>query len=550
MKERKQKLQFRRLFAPLLIGLALGPAPIGQGQTFGTPRVSVSGRISAIALDPGYNGTTNQAVYIGAAQGGVWRSRDNGANWTPLTDDQPSLAIGALAIDPTNANVIYAGTGEGNPLTCSSYYGAGLLKSTDGGATWTQIPGPTSAFAPTPAFLNAGIAQIAIDPVAPATVYLCTTLGRTNSASTACAQAPLLRRGVWKSTDGGATWQNLDPSSSGGGTQATDLVIDPLNHDRVFAALLDQGIFRSVNGGELGTWQKLTNGLPVSGFRRIALASGPPLPAATNATLYAAFSAPNRNLLGIYKSTDGTHRLYRTANQGAAWTGLGASADGFGSDLTRGNGYLSAIAAHPTLANGETVWVGTSDGFIQVTTNAGALAEAVFTNVSKAPPPNRFVTDIALDPADQRRAFSTFSGFAANTPGVPGHVFMTRDLGASWTDISGNLPDLPVNSIALDPGRANTFYLGTDLGVFQTVDGGQTWERLDFSRRTPMGRAFRLRFYCASKPMARKAPNRRRNSMSRPIVLSLRRLTWERPMNRSSSSALAPVFASAARWRT
>lgn len=284
----------------------LGPAPIGQGQTFGTPRVSVAGRVSALALAPGYNGTTNQTVYLGPAQGGVWRSRDNGATWTPLTDDQPSQVIGALALDPANANVIYTGTGEGNPLSCSSYYGAGLLKSTDGGATWAQIPGPASAFATTPAFVNAGIARIAIDPVASSTIYLCTTVGRTNSASAACTQAALLQRGAWKSTDGGASWQNLDPSNSGGSTQATDLVIDPLNHDRVFTALLNQGIYRSTGGGELGTWQKLTNGLTANGFQPIALASGPPLANAANITLYAAFSAvASRNLLGIYKSTDG-----------------------------------------------------------------------------------------------------------------------------------------------------------------------------------------------------------------------------------------------------
>ena len=83
-----------------LVWQPLGPAPIGAGQTFGTPRVPVSGRVSTVVLDPGYDGTTNQTVYLGAAQGGVWRSRNNGATWTPLTDDQPSLAMGAIAIDP------------------------------------------------------------------------------------------------------------------------------------------------------------------------------------------------------------------------------------------------------------------------------------------------------------------------------------------------------------------------------------------------------------------------------------------------------------------
>jgi len=253
----------------------------------------------------------------------------------------------------------------------------------------------------------------------------------------------------------------------------------------------------SFTGGDLGSWREI-------GCRNCTARPGGFNPA-DRVSFYAPMighsgfsAAPNGNVIYF-----GTHRLYRTANQGAAWTGLGASPDGFGSDLTRGNGYLSAIAAHPTLTSGdppgETVWVGTSDGFVQVTTNAGALGNAVFTNVSKAPLPNRFVTDIALDPADQRRAVVTFSGFAVNTPGAPGHVFMTGDLGATWNDMSGNLPDLPVNSIALNPGRANTFYIGTDLGVFQTEDGGRTWERL--GNGMPKIAVFMLRYHAATNSL-------------------------------------------------
>ena len=75
--------------------------PIQNGQTYGLPRVAVSGRIAAIAFDPRYDGVSNQTVYVGSAQGGVWRSTENGANWVPITDGLPSLAIGAITIDPT-----------------------------------------------------------------------------------------------------------------------------------------------------------------------------------------------------------------------------------------------------------------------------------------------------------------------------------------------------------------------------------------------------------------------------------------------------------------
>ncbi|HWQ32313.1 MAG TPA: hypothetical protein VNQ79_05475 [Blastocatellia bacterium] len=737
----------------------LGPAPIGQGQTFGNPRVAVSGRVSTIIPDPGYNGTTNQTVYLGAAQGGVWRSRDGGATWTPMTDDQPSLAMGALAIDPTNPNIIYAGTGEGH-RSADSYYGAGLLKSADGGATWTLITGPVSAAEPRlPAFQNAAIAQIVIDPAAPATLFLCTTFGNTAGASGGSGQAPLGQAGLWKSTDGGMNWRNVDPGGTNGMFSAHDVLIDPLNHNRVFAAMRTIGLYRSAAGGEPGTWERLAGGLPDptdntsnSPFRRIALAAGPPVAPSTNATIYAAYAGRDDNLLGIFRSTDGgttwtkvnspqtqgqanynlalatdpgdssvvyygtqvnnvntggtlwrsrdggqtwtdlsagngasgglhadthwiavspanrnvlftandggvwrtdnatadtvawtslnrslnltqfqsvalhptdpnlliggtqdngtnryngqpewfqarggdggfalidqsnpqviyhtffnqnnensqrpqiglevsfnggttwtrrgcfnctaaqgnfnpadrvsfyapmaqhtgftgangnviyfgTHRLYRSADQGATWTGLGASADSFGADLTKGSGFtavITAIAAHPLLAQntnppGELVWIGTGDGLVQLTTNAGALSGASFTNVTKAPLPNRFITDIALDAGDQKRAFVTYSGFNSATPATPGHVFMTADQGATWTDISGNLPDVPVTSIAPDPALKNKFYIGTDLGVFQTSDGGATWVRLGDGM--PKVAVFMLRYHAASRSL-------------------------------------------------
>ena len=200
----------------------------------------------------------------------------------------------------------------------------------------------------------------------------------------------------------------------------------------------------------------------------------------------------------------GTQRLYRSTDTGQTWTGLGPSTDGFGQDLAPTTGRLSAIAAHPKLNNnisppGEIVWVGTSNGLVQVTSNAGALESAVFTNVVKAPLPNRFVTDIALDPNNPQRAYVTYSGFNLSTPTAPGHVFRTDDLGGNWRDISGNLPDAPVTSIALDPFRADTVYIGSDLGVFQTTDGGATWTRL--GNGMPRVATFMVRYQAATRSL-------------------------------------------------
>jgi uncharacterized protein (TIGR03437 family) len=722
---------------------SLGPQPITNGSTGSTSR-PVSGRVSAIALDPGYNGTSNQTIFVGAAHGGVWRSRDNGATWTPLTDDQPSLAIGSIAIDPNNANTIYVGTGEGNG-SADSYYGAGLLKSTDGGATWAQIVGPNSATAPmNPAFLNACIVRIQIDRNNTQTIFIATRNGATHGASggSGGSSVPLGQRGIWKSTDGGATWKNADPSGTNGANSATDVLIDPQNSSRVYAAILSQGIYRSTTGGEPGSWEKLTNGLPTTDFSRIALAVGPALAPATVSTLFAAIANGGGTALqGIYKSTDsgatwtkltsppnvqqtfynlviavdpqdantihfgevnyyrstdggatwnsqsngngngngglhvdqhaiifnpnnrnqlfvgndggvwrsdaateasigwnnlnqmlsitqfqavalhptdldyliggtqdngtnrysgstawtrvqggdggftlvdqsnpaivyhtffnqsgtngfgpevsfssgnigtwvdrrcrncaaqpgnmnssdrvqfyapmalhsgftqppngnviyfGTHRVYRSADNATTWTGLGASTDGFGADLSKGAGRVSAITAFPKLdssANppGEVVWVGTTDGNVQVTTSAGALASATFTNVTKSPLPNRFVTDIATDANDSRKAWVVYSGFDLNTPSTPGHVFVTTDQGATWTNISGNLPDIPVTSIAPDPFQTGTLYIGTDIGVFQTTDGGATWTRL--GNGMPKVATYMVRYQMATRSL-------------------------------------------------
>ena len=103
----------------------IGPEPEGS---------FASGRVTALAIDP----TNTQTVYLGGAEGGVWKTTDGGQKWTPLGDSLVSLAVGSIAIDPSNHNTVYVGTGEEN-FAIDSYYGAGILKSTDAGATWTQL---------------------------------------------------------------------------------------------------------------------------------------------------------------------------------------------------------------------------------------------------------------------------------------------------------------------------------------------------------------------------------------------------------------------------
>jgi photosystem II stability/assembly factor-like uncharacterized protein len=158
----------------------LGPNGIPKGQTYGTgpgSQVTVAGRIAAIAVDP----TDQNHVLIGSAAGGVWETRDAGSSWLPRTDEQPTLAIGALAFDPSDASTVYAGTGEGNSEY--SHLGQGILVSKDGGTTWTVIAKDI--------FAGVGFYRLVVDPRDGQRLIAATTGGGAVS------------------TDGGATWSLL-----------------------------------------------------------------------------------------------------------------------------------------------------------------------------------------------------------------------------------------------------------------------------------------------------------------------------------------------------
>jgi hypothetical protein len=140
----------------------LGPTNIPNGQTYGSNRVDVIGRVACIAVDP------NNAAHLllGAAGGGIWESTTTGTSWAPRSDFMPSLAIGAIAFDPTTPSRVYAGSGEGNWYRM---LGAGVYKSTNGGTTWSVI-------ATTP-FVGAGFYDLVVDPQNTAILYAATTIG-------------------------------------------------------------------------------------------------------------------------------------------------------------------------------------------------------------------------------------------------------------------------------------------------------------------------------------------------------------------------------------
>ena len=273
--------------------------------------INIGGRVVDIAVDP----VAADTIYVAAATGGIWKSTDRGAIFTSIWPAANPQSMGALVI--TSTGILFAGTGEANPGGGSiTYGGAGVYRSTDGGTTWQQV-GLTNSHA---------IGRLAIDPTDPQHIF---------AAAAGDLYNPGGDRGVYESTDGGSTWTQV-LAGDNDTTGAVDLAIDPTNPNRVFAAMWDHlrepdlrtygglgsGVYRSIDGGT--TWQRLTNGLPASSttIGRIGVA----LAASNPQRLYAIVNQTNGLFQGFYKSDNG----------GDSWTKLPTSSTLSGAQSTYG----------------------------------------------------------------------------------------------------------------------------------------------------------------------------------------------------------------------
>ena len=216
----------------------IGPSSIPNGQTYGTNLIAVSGRVSAIAVDP----FDPKHLLVGAAGGGIWESSDTGANWAPRADAMPSLAIGAIAFDPKTPKLVYAGSGEGN--TEYAVLGAGLYTSTDGGTTW-------SVLASTP-FVGLGFYDLVVDPKDSSILYAATV------------DLNGQRGGFYKSINAGKTW-----SLKQAGT-CWDISVHPGGGSVELLAAFNDGLFVSTNGGNTFSPVALPSG-PAGEWTRLAV---------------------------------------------------------------------------------------------------------------------------------------------------------------------------------------------------------------------------------------------------------------------------------------
>ncbi|HEV2803562.1 MAG TPA: hypothetical protein VGW57_01400 [Chthoniobacterales bacterium] len=306
----------------------LGPTAIPNGQTYGGTRVLVTGRVTSVVIDP----TNPNIVYVGTAQGGVWKTINGGLTWTPTSDNEVSLAIGALAIDPTNPQILYAGTGEGN-FSGDSYYGNGVLKTTNGALNWTN---PAQA-----TFTGTRFSRITVTPGTTARLFAATSAG------------------LYRSTNAGVNWTQL----TGAGLptfNATDVCIDSTTPTTVYAAFWGNGIYKSTNASAATpTWVKLAGGLPASGFTRISLGIS-----ATNPLIIYAL---------IADAGYAVNQFFRTTDGGATWTAIplpGGSIGGQGfynlnvavDPSTPDIVYLSGISVWKAIRSSAGVWTITDIG--------------------------------------------------------------------------------------------------------------------------------------------------------------------------------------------
>jgi photosystem II stability/assembly factor-like uncharacterized protein len=278
------------MLAAAAVLLAATPStPFGELKWRSIGPAVAGGRVASVAGTP----QDDKLYYVGTAGGGVWKSGDGGATWSPVFTDEPVSAIGAVAIDPKNQNVVWAGTGEANPRNDVSY-GDGLYKTTDGAKHWKRV-GLEGVWS---------ISRIAIDPKDTDHVVVA-AFGDPFRDST--------DRGVYVTFDGGKTFTKS--LYVGPQTGASDLAMDPLNPNVVYAGMWqfrrvpwnftsggpDDGLYKSSDGGR--TWKRLTgNGLPGGYMGRIGLAVAP--------------SDPNR-VYALIEAKGGI--LWRSDDAGAHW---------------------------------------------------------------------------------------------------------------------------------------------------------------------------------------------------------------------------------------
>ena len=439
--------------------------------------------------------------HYGGQSCGIFKTTDGGTNWTELTAGLPSGSdVGriGISISPSNPDILYAIYAD------EVGYFAGIFKTSNAGETWTQTnDGSLGSM-----YSSYGwwFGRIRVDPVNPQMAYA-------------------IGFDLYKTTNGGNSWSNIGWSVH---VDQHDLYAHPMNPNFVVLGN-DGGVYISQNAGN--SWTFLVN-LPITQFYTVDVdyqfperLYGGTQDNGTNRTMtgnlndwtniyggdgfYVLVNPQNNQYVyaeyqygGLGRSTNGGYsfsgatngisgsdrfnwssplvfdpnnpqtlyyggnRLYKSTNHAANWTAIS-------NDLSNGPGqYNQTYGTITTISvsklNDQVIYAGTDDANVWVTQNGGSN----WTKVSDELP-ERWVTRVAADPFDEATAFVTFSGYRYDEY-LP-HIFRTTNFGQTWQDISGDLPEAPINDIIVDPTLDSALYIATDVGVFASWNLGQNW---------------------------------------------------------------------------
>jgi hypothetical protein len=382
-----------------------------------------SGRVSDIAA---YEANPS-IFYVGSAHGGVWKTTNNGATFTPQFQQVGMMSVGDLAVSQKDADLVWLGTGESNNRQSTSW-GDGLWKSTDGGANWKHMGLEKSYH----------INRIVIDPDDNNVVLVAATGALFGSGG---------ERGVYKTTDGGTTWKQVLKGDEW--TGANDLVMAASDHKVLYASLYQRertqccfngggpgsGIYKSVDGGD--TWTKLTNGLPAGQYGRIAL------------------DVYRRSANIVYAEIQGE------SAGGGGGRGGGGGAGGGGGRGGAGGG-RGAAGAPPAAATPDPNAAPTAAGDgIYRSDDGGATWRKTAVDPDGRP---LYFSQLRIDPNNPDRVLVASVRLSISMDG--GRTFVPADQGAVHDD---------KHAIWWDPNNSNHILIGTDGGSFQTWDMTKTW---------------------------------------------------------------------------
>jgi photosystem II stability/assembly factor-like uncharacterized protein len=413
--------------------------PLGFNSNVAPSWGQMSGRVRSIAIDP----TNPDRLLLGVSTGGVWLTNDGGGNWTPLTDDQPSLVIGAVAFAPSNPQIIYAGTGEGN----GSYYSVGILKSTDGGANW-QVLGAND-------FSRAAISGLLVDPTNPDVVVLCATQGSLGSRGGALVENSI--GGIYRSTDGGQTYTRTIANFCRGLHSVPD-DFNVMYHSATGVGA-QNGLYRSNDAGQ--SWSLVSGAVNGEDVQRLAVGLS---------------RDGNRIYIGGQKGSDIV--IQRSSDGGQSWTDPqltplpGEDDDNPGNPLTYCESqcdYDNVIAVNPF--NPDDVYFG-GVGLYRSTDGAASFNRVGENNQPPAPGQNGplHVDHHALV------YHPTVQGLLFN--GNDGGIYRTTDGGANWTSLSGTIATLQHYHISLHPTDPNIIFTGNQDNGTTRRTNSNTWTEI------------------------------------------------------------------------